>query len=174
VIRRALTILVVLAVSLGIGAVAATPAFAAFEGTYRIKPPGYDMCLDVTGVSYANGALLQMYQCLPNQNNQRFNIYTGVGNRVEIRAVHSGKCLDVLGVSYSPGTVIQQYDCLGPTQTNQQFFRNWFYGNAQLMAEHSGFCISAPGWGGYYNGDPVTQDWCSGGGGRDMWRLVPA
>jgi ricin-type beta-trefoil lectin protein len=169
--RRVITFFTALAVVLGVGAVVATPAFAVVEGPYRIKVPGYNLCLDVRDVSQANGAYLQVYTCLQYQYNQQFYLRTGVGSRVEIRAAHSGKCLDVKDVSLNAGAHIQQWDCLGASQKNQQFFRNTFYGNKQFMAEHSQKCISVVS--SPYIGADVVQDRCTGGGGYDMWLVQP-
>jgi hypothetical protein len=160
-----------------VGVFAATavssPASASVEGPYRFKVHGYNMCLDVTGVSYDNGAYLQLYTCLPNQLNQMFYIYTGVGNRVEIRAAHSGKCLDVEGVSYSVGAHIQQYTCLGPSQTNQQFFRSTdtWEPRKVFQAEHSGLCIDRTD---VWDGASVIQGVCQLNLGVSSWDVVAA
>lgn len=114
-------------VGLGLGAVALpVPASASFFGYYNIKPYGTNKCLDVTGVSYQNGAKIQLYDCLGGtQYNQV--VYFAVVNQAEywyqIKFAHSGKCLDVEGGPYNTSypVVLQQWDCLGPQQTNQVF-----------------------------------------------------
>lgn len=141
--QRIVTFLTALTVVLaGLVALAPTPASAEALGPYRIKAAlNSAKCLDVTDVSYANGALLQMYDCLPNQQNQRFWLYP-TGYEVEsyqIVAVHSGKCLDVKDVSQADWARIQQYACLGLGQTNQVFLAVHQTGQSalQLVAIHS-------------------------------------
>jgi ricin-type beta-trefoil lectin protein len=121
--QRLWAFLVALITALGIGAVVASPA-SAFAGVYQIRPYGSGKCLDVTDVSYSNGAYLQLYDCLgPTQNNQLF-YFSKVGGTTfnyQIKVVSSGKCLDVRDMSLSAGARIQQYDCIGYGQTNQIF-----------------------------------------------------
>src|SRR5690348_1122506 len=96
---------------------ATSPASAL--GPFRIKTADYPYrCMDVKDVSPYNGAYLQIYDCLPYQYNQQFNIYpvgTYIGGTgYNIVAAHSNKCLDVKDVSLAAGAPIQQWDCLGP------------------------------------------------------------
>lgn len=160
-----------LAIALGVGAVIATPAHATVLGPYRFRVPGYNYCLDVRGASYDNGALLQVYTCLPNQTNQQFYIYlTDPPNQWEIRPVHTGKCLDVVAASPNYGANVQQYTCLGSAQLNQQ----WYIGSQQYhpqnrlpLAQHSGWCLGVVSW--LSNGVDVKQDWC----GENPWLIEP-
>ncbi len=91
------------------------------SGPYRILASS-SKCLDITGVSYSNGALAQVYDCFFNyyQWNQLFYIYP-VGPYYQIVAGHSGKCLDVQGASTANWALYQQYSCLGAGQANQIF-----------------------------------------------------
>lgn len=73
-------------------------------------------CLDVTGVSTANGALFQQYTCLGvNQRNQLFNIVYDINaGDYTIRPTHvSGKCLDLPFNVQHPGWQLQQWNCTG-------------------------------------------------------------
>lgn len=80
-------------------------------------------CLDVTGRSTANGAVLQQWTCLSGSSasNQgwafipaaRSGYYTVVN-------LNSNKCLDVTDRSTANGAIIQQYTCNGGT--NQEWF----------------------------------------------------
>ncbi len=93
-------------------------------GPYQIRPTGSGKCLDVEGVSYDNGAYLQLYDCLgQSQYNQWFYFFLKPGTVADyqIKASHSWKCLDIEGVSLSAGARVQQYDCLGWSQANQIF-----------------------------------------------------
>lgn len=134
------------AVILGLGLAVAipSPASAAMIGPVRIKPNGTNLCLDVRDVSYANGAPLQLWQCLGAQYNQHFYLVeTGVAWRYQIVARHSAKCVDVRDVSYADNAQIQQWDCLGLGQTNQLFVDvDAGGGLSYLQAWHSGKCLS--------------------------------
>lgn len=157
-----------LLVAFGVGAVA-TPASAAaaFSGPYTIRPSGGgSKCLDVEGVSRANGAYLQLYDCLGAfQTNQQFYLYLvpGTGNRYQIVARHSGKCLDVEGVSHDPGAQIQQYDCLGYGQSNQIFIVAPDPYNGSRYALIPWHSLQQVTYQGLFNGAAVFQ-WPTGGG----------
>lgn len=149
------------ALLLGLGLVVALQAPASADnpafGPVRLIPAGTSKCLDVSGISQANGALLQLYDCLPNQWNQQFYFYA-VPNCFECYQIvprHSWKCLDVVGASLATGAAIQQYDCLGFSQLNQVFQKiEYTAGYFALIPAHSYKYMSH---GGGYNGSPVYQ-----------------
>lgn len=139
--------------------VSASSRIATTQGPWMLVAAGtYGKCLDVTGVSYANGAQLQVYDCITqyHQWNQIFYIYAVWGSPYyNIVAGHSGKCLDVTGVSTADYVPIQQYDCLGAGQANQMFeVIEQSGGRTLILASHSGKPFRA---GGAYNGAPVYQ-----------------
>jgi hypothetical protein len=78
--------------------------------------------VDVYGASTANGAPLNLYQCIPGANNQVWSFpelgspnngwFGGV-------ALHSNKCMDVTGNNPANGVQIEQYQCIW--SGNQQF-----------------------------------------------------
>jgi ricin-type beta-trefoil lectin protein len=151
-----------LIVTLGASAFAiAVPASAAVPyGPYQIHAFLHeDKCLDVTDVSYANGAYLQLYDCLPSQPNQQFYLWPVPGQFeiYQIQAIHSWKCLDVKDMSYSYGARIQQYDCLGYNQRNQLWQSVWVpdTGYQKFYALHSDKYLGNYGT---YNGAPVVQE----------------
>lgn len=93
---------------------------------FTIRPDSNTgMCLDVTGVSTANGAYLQLYQCLgESQSNQIWFVGPAPGqgaNPEWFRSIarHSGKCWDVLGGGTGNGARIGQWECWNGT--NQQW-----------------------------------------------------
>jgi hypothetical protein len=142
----------------------ATPAFADPLGPYRIHPyANYNKCLDVTDVSYANGAYLQLYDCLSNQQNQQFYLWrvSGTSEVYQIQAIHSWKCLDVKDVSQATGARIQQYDCLGTSQLNQLFQKEYDSGTSYstFYAMHSGKKLAHYGT---TNGSQVVQELTTG------------
>lgn len=152
------------AILLGLGlavAIGAAPAAADNPaiGPVRIIATGTSgKCLDVADASSDNGALLQLYDCLPNQWNQQFYFYAKPGcfQCYQLVPRNSWKCLDVVGASLATGTPVQQYDCLGYNQLNQiwQKSDNPSTGYFTLVAMHSYKYLTH---GGGYNGSPVFQ-----------------
>jgi hypothetical protein len=143
--RRYIGIALSVILGLGVAISITSPASAATFGPYYISVPGYNYCLDVVGVSYSNGAPLQIYDCIPNQWNQQFYLRESPDGfpSYQIVARHSGKCLDVTGVSQDNWAGIQQFDCLGQNQTNQIFYKINPTGTnyTRFMALHSSRCI---------------------------------
>lgn len=160
--QRITAIAVAVLLGIGLSVAIAGPAAAVPVGPYRLKVPGYNVCLDIQGVSYDNGAPAQLYDCLPNQWNQAFYMYQNPNNpqQYQIVAAHSSKCLDVVGVSPYYGAGVQQYTCLGWSQLNQVWAlyngpRGWKW----LAAQHSGMCLAFNGW--VANGAEVVQKSCN-------------
>jgi hypothetical protein len=130
-LRRSVAALLasLLVATVGVSVLIQTPAQAHalgnLFGPYTIRAAeDLNHCLDITGVSQANGALAQMYTCLGNQQyNQVFYFWAveGSADRYQITPAHSWKCLDIQGVSHADGARVQQYDCLGVSQENQVF-----------------------------------------------------
>lgn len=81
---------------------------------FEIKINSSGKCVDVTGVSYENGARLQEWDCLgAGQANQLWDP-TPISGQLPYEAFiakHSGKCMDVPGLSTANGTQLQQWDC---------------------------------------------------------------
>lgn len=171
-IRRIATFLAALALLAAASAVVASPA-SATPPTWavNIRPDATGKCMDVKDVSYANGAAIQLWDCLGGtQYNQVFYLVQNPSNPwlVQIRASHSGKCLDVRDVSQSPGATLQQWDCLGWGQTNQVFAMTVLYpGNRwYIQPTHSWQYVTYQG---LWNGASVFQ-WPTGGG--PVWQIV--
>lgn len=159
----------VLVIALAAGFAVASPASATMT-LYKIQLSGQDRCLDVRGVSYADGAVIQTYHCIATQPNQKFYLNTGVGNRVQIIAYHSGKCLDVAGVSAAQGAYLQQYTCLGWSQTNQVFWQSNNGGLNTFQVQYSEWCLNTSS---LNDGATVTQNNCYPNG-LNQWVLAPA
>lgn len=145
-------------------AAAGTPIYGGvIYGPYSLQVMGADgrvKCLDVTGNSTANGAPMQIYDCLGTQQyNQQFYFWDIDGlPYYYITPSSTWKCLDVRGVSHNAGAVIQQYDCLGNQQYNQ-IWDVWFdttYYKWHVVATHSWLSMNT----GYpLNGAAVYQDY---------------
>jgi hypothetical protein len=103
--------------------------WALFRVESTTIPPYFELvsrhsgkCLDVTGASIGNGALVQQWGCLGStQANQQVSLFP-VGTSGYYRLVfrHSGKCLDVTDASTANGARLQQWECLA-SQANQEF-----------------------------------------------------
>ncbi|MEU6786782.1 PHB depolymerase family esterase [Nonomuraea angiospora] len=98
-----------------------------------IKSASSGRCLDVTGVSQANGAQAQIWDC-NGQANQQWTL-TSSG---ELR-VYGSKCLDVNGRGTADGTSVIIWDCNG--QSNQQWR---FNPDGSVTAVGAGKCLDVP------------------------------
>lgn len=74
--------------------------------------------IDVSGISTADGALLQLW-AWANGNNQQWQPVSLGGGYYKFVARHSGKCMDVPNASTANSVQLQQYTCNG---TNAQSF----------------------------------------------------
>ena len=99
----------------------ATPA--AVDLYYQFVNYNSGKCLDVTGRSTANGAVLQQWTCLSGStaaNQGWFFIPAATSGYYTVVNLNSNKCLDVTGRSTANGAVVQQWTCNGGT--NQEWF----------------------------------------------------
>ena len=94
-------------------------------------------CLDVSGISHADGANVYQWNCTGAANQQWLQVAANGGFMLMAR--HSGKCLDVAGAGVGGGTNIYQWFCHGGD--NQLF--NWV--GDRLVAKHSGQCVNVEG-----------------------------
>ena len=85
---------------------------------YKIVNRYSGKVLDVTGVSRANGAVIQQYDYL-NGDNQKWQIIAVDSTYCKIVSKNTGKVMDVTGVSLANSAVIQQYSYLDGS--NQQW-----------------------------------------------------
>ena len=162
--QRVLAAATAVIVGIGLAVAVASPAAAAGQwfGPVRLRAFNTNLCADVRGYSLAEGALFQLYTCLPNQRNQQFwLVTTDVAWLYQIRPVHSGggMCMDVKDVSQYDGAQIQQWNCLGLGQWNQLFFDiDAGGGYSYLEARHSYKCVTF-----YYpptQGQDLLQNTC--------------
>jgi endo-1,4-beta-D-glucanase Y len=78
------------------------------DGTYVFIGKQSRKCIDVSGVSMVNGALIHLWDYVGG-NNQKWNI-TSLGNgEYSIISVHSGKSLDLPGGNLLNGVQLQQW-----------------------------------------------------------------
>ncbi|MFD0899288.1 RICIN domain-containing protein [Actinomadura sediminis] len=88
---------------------------AGIPDTYTAVNRQSGKCLDVNGLSTADGAAVQQWTCNGGAN-QRFTLrkVTSSGSDshdYQLVARHSGKCVDVSGISTAPRALIHQWPC---------------------------------------------------------------
>src|SRR5690242_19863886 len=130
--RRRWRAAVAAAVALVTGVVVWTQAGpASADASGRLVGAGSGRCLDVTGVSQAAGAKVQIWDC-NGQANQTWH-YTAAG---ELRVYNDTMCLDAYGRGTANGTKVVIWNCNG--QTNQQWRQN---ANGSFTGVQSGRCL---------------------------------
>ncbi|GGO22971.1 lipase [Microbispora rosea subsp. aerata] len=143
-----------------IGQPGATPsATPTPSSTSMIRGVGSGRCLDVAGVSQANGAQVQIWDC-HGQANQQWTL-TSAG---ELR-VYGNKCLDVYGAGTADGTQVVIWDCNG--QSNQKWR---FNSDGTITAVGANKCLDVVG-GGTANGTRI-QIYSCWGGSNQKWARV--
>jgi hypothetical protein len=101
----------------GLGRLKRAPYVAATVSTVALAQRS-GKCLDVSGASTADGAVVIQWTC-GGGTNQMFTLkpVTALGNSkdYQLAAVHSGKCVDVSGISTEPRAKIHQWTCAPAT-----------------------------------------------------------
>ncbi|RCG26585.1 1,4-beta-xylanase [Sphaerisporangium album] len=129
------------------------------SGGGAIRGVGSGRCVDVAGVSQANGAAAQLWDC-NGQVNQQWTS-TGAG---ELR-VYGGKCLDVANQSTADGAAVQIWDCNG--QNNQKWRFNT---DGTITAVGANKCLDVPN-NATANGTRLAI-WSCNGGANQRWTRV--
>ncbi|WP_329430036.1 lectin [Streptosporangium sp. NBC_01495] len=133
-----------------------TPTPTSGTGTSPIRGVGSGRCLDVSGVSQANGAQVQIWDC-NGQNNQQ---WTSTGAS-ELR-VYGNKCLDVSNQATTDGAQVQIWDCNG--QNNQKWR---FNSDGTITALGANKCLDVPN-SATANGVKLAI-WSCNGGANQRW-----
>jgi hypothetical protein len=133
---------------------AITPLGGSGGPTGEIRGAGSNRCLDVNGVSQADGAIVQIWDC-NGGSNQRWTLTAS--NQL---TVYGTKCLDVPGTS--AGTRTRILTCNGGT--GQQWRVN---PDGTIVGVGSGLCLDVNG-AGTANGTAV-QLWTCNGGSNQSW-----
>ncbi len=129
------------------------------SATSSIRGVGSNRCVDVAGVSQANGARAQIWDC-NGQANQRWTATSAS----ELR-VYGNKCLDVNGGSTADGAAVIIWDCNG--QNNQKWR---FNADGTITAVGAGKCLDVPNYS-TANGVPL-QIWSCNGAANQRWSRV--
>lgn len=141
---------------------------------YKICAKHSGKCLDIRGgvTSRANGAAVQQYDYLGNDN-QQWEFMPVEGLHV-ILAKNSGKCLDVKGGSAATGNGIdiQQYDYKG-TGNQKWELREVGGGAIAIVASHSGKCLDVKGGAAATGNGVDIQQYEYKGTANQNWNISP-
>ncbi len=141
------------------------PSQSSSSSSYQIvSASGPGACVDVAGVSKANGAPTHIWSCLGSgQLNQLWTLLPVSGSpNYQVVSANSGACLDVTGVSTANGARIQQWGCGGSGALNQLWQLKAFGSSYELVSVNSGKCLDLAG-GNHANGT-ILQQWDCGEG----------
>ncbi|WP_267123307.1 ricin-type beta-trefoil lectin domain protein [Xanthomonas sacchari] len=127
------------------------------RGSHSLRGEGTDKVLDITGVSSANGAPLQLYQSLSTSNQGWYFTNASL-------IATGGKVLDVVALGSNNGARLQLWDNLGGT--NQRWSYNPANGEIRVS---TGRCLDVAGFG-TAPGTPV-QLWDCNGTKNQAWQL---
>ncbi|HEV3261681.1 MAG TPA: RICIN domain-containing protein, partial [Gemmataceae bacterium] len=144
------------------------PPPAATYNTLTARHSG--QCLDVYGISQANGAFVDQWPC-NGGDNQRWQLVSVGGGYYNIVVKHSGMCLDVYGISQADGASVDQWPCNGGANQQWQFVAT-DSGYSELVARHSGKCLDVYAIS-QAAGASVDQ-WTCNGGQNQQWLISPA
>ena len=129
-------------------------------GVYDLASGASGKCIDVTGASADNSALLIQTACGTATSQQWKVVGSGSFN---LANVNSTRCIDVPSGTTTPGTQLQQYGCGDGTKVNQL----WTFtastaaaGKYLVKSGASGLCISDKD-GSTAGNNPIVEETCS-------------
>jgi hypothetical protein len=133
--------------------------------TYVLRAAHSAKCVDVAGVSKADGARVHQWTCHGRANQQW--TFRSSGGAWEILSVNSGKCLDAGPASPTNGGPAQQRACNGGSAQRWTLSNTNGSGPSQIRSVASGRCLdvanvsSADG--------AAIQQWACGGGNNQLF-----
>ncbi|MEU4426153.1 RICIN domain-containing protein [Actinoplanes sp. NPDC024001] len=158
---------VVVAVPTAMVAISMLPAAAAVApvagGVYTLASASSGKCVDVTGASTANSALLVQVSCNAAATDQQWKAVAQASGQFNLANGNSGRCADVPSASTVSGTQLQQYGCGDGQKTNQL----WTFaassaaaGKYLIKSVATGLCVSNRD-GSTAGNNPVVQETCA-------------
>ncbi len=143
--------------SWGSAASDAPPSFdAAMPSTGGLVGVESGRCLDVSGASQSDGALVLLWNCSGAANQQ----WSRQSNNT--LQIYGNKCLDLLNGKTEPGSAVGIWGCNGGQ--NQQWR---FNADGSVVNVQSGLCLDVSGQA-TANGSPVAV-WTCNGGANQKW-----
>jgi hypothetical protein len=157
---------VVAAVPVALVAISMLPAAAAVtpvaDGVYTLVPAASGKCVDVTGASADNSALLVQVAC-GTATSQRWKAVSRGSGQFNLTNGNSTRCIDVPSSSTTSGTQLQQYGCGDGTKVNQL----WTFtasaaaaGKFLVKSVATGLCLSTKD-GSTAGNNPIVEETCS-------------
>ncbi|HTJ31873.1 MAG TPA: RICIN domain-containing protein [Dactylosporangium sp.] len=150
----------VLAVAVWPSAAATTPVGG---GVYTLASGASGKCIDVTGASMDNSALLVQVACNTAAKDQQWTATARSNGQFNLANGNSGRCVDVPSSTTVSGTQLQQYGCGDGTKTNQLWtFTASSAASGKFLAKSvaTGLCISDKD-GSTAGNNPIVQETCS-------------
>ncbi len=139
------------------------------NAVYLLANGSSGKCLQVSGASTANAALLVQIACNNAATDQQFRtVAQGAG--FGLVNVNSGRCADVPSGSGTSGLQLQQWGCAGSTNQTFTFSASTAAsGKFLVRSVASGLCVSNRD-GSTAGGNPIVQEACSDIS-RTQWQL---
>jgi thermitase len=128
-------------------------------GVYQVFNVNSNKCLDVTGVSTANGANIQQWGC-GGADHQKWRIESLGSGLYKLKAMHSGRVMDVFNGSGSDGAKIHQWDS-NSSLSSQKWAIQPSGSGYQIVNSFSGKCLDIWNWS-TTDGQQLQQWTCSG------------
>jgi len=145
-------------------------AHSTSSGNYLFNRVAHsNKCMNVSGGSTANGAVIIQWSCVLTNNNLWRVDHQADGYHT-LKVKHSGKCLDApLGAG--AGAQLQQWDCHGGD--NQRWDLQYVFGDAsyRLRNKYNGLCVDVYG-ASQGDGTAVIQWYCHTGNNQRWFGLV--
>jgi len=146
------------------------------SGYYRITAKHSGKCLAVAGGpnSLRNGDRVIQWDCIEEEDNQKWQIIPVGGGYYKILAKHSGKSLDVFGgtAALGNGAIVEQWDYNGSDNQMWRLIRD-AGGYYNIVAKHSGKSLDINGGPGATGNGPQAQQWDWVNGDNQRFRLIP-
>ena len=138
------------------------------SGEYQIRNASSNMNMDLAGGNLNNGANIQQFDPVDNEN-QRFVLEETGDGVYKITVKKTGKVLDIKAFSLEDGGNLEQFNDNGTP--NQQFIIVKTGDTYQLVVRNSGKAIEVVSASG--NSGANVQQWNNNGGLNMKWWLVP-
>ncbi|MCP5417087.1 MAG: RICIN domain-containing protein [Chromatiaceae bacterium] len=141
-----------------------------YDGHKEIRVSHSGKCLDVSGVSYADGAKVHQWSC-HGGDNQKWSLIPHASGAYQLKAKHSGKCLD--GSLAKTGGDSMQWSCA--SATDSRISEQLFYlesnsdGSYRIKHKDSSKCLDVEG-SSTYDGAKILL-WSSHTGGNQRWSM---
>jgi len=165
--RRLVAILAAILAPTGAVLAVVLPAQAATvpvgSGVYTLASGASGKCVDVTGASTANSALLIQAACNSAATDQQWKAVAQTSGQYNLVNTNSARCIDVPSGASTSGLQLQQYGCGSGTKTNQL----WTFtapttatGKYLVKSVATGLCISDQN-GSTAGNNPIVQETCA-------------